>query len=284
MSDRERWAPLSRTLAGISFRGVSVAGRETWFHVPSLDLAFDVGRSPAEIVPAPNLFLSHAHLDHAGGLAYWASQRRLLRLPQARVFTDPGSVPAWRQILALHGSLERVEYHVSVEGLGPGSAVDLRRDLAVSAFRADHRVPALGFVASEVRRRLVPEWQGRPEPEIRDAIRSGVEVTRPSPRPLLAFSGDTGVGVFDTAPRAAFEAKVLLLECSFVEPEDLPRARHYGHLHVDDVSERADLFANEALVLTHLTLRSSPEEIRRTIARRLPGALASRTVPFLPEG
>jgi len=284
VSERERWAPLSRTLAGIPFRGVSVAGRETWFHVPSLDLAFDVGRSPAEIVPAPNLFLSHAHLDHAGGLAYWASQRRLLRLPPARVFTDPGAVPAWRQILALHGSLEGVEYHVAVEELGPGDAVELRKDLAVSAFRADHRVPALGFVASEVRRRLVPEWQGRPEPEIRDAIRAGVEVTRRSPRPLLAFSGDTGVGVFDTAPREAFEAKVLLLECSFVEPEDLPRARHYGHLHVDDVAERADLFANEVLVLTHLTLRSTPDALRRTIARRLPAALASRTVPFLPEG
>lgn len=282
MSERERWATLAMTLAGIPLRGVSVAGRETWFHVPSLDLAFDVGRSPSEVVPAPNLFLSHAHLDHAGGLAYWASQRRLLRLPPARVFTDPSTVPAWRQVLALHAGLEGVEYHVSVEGLGPGGSVDLRKDLAVSAFRADHRVPAVGFVASEVRRRLVPAWQGRSEEEIRSAVLAGEEVTRRSPRPLLAFSGDTGVGVFETAPREAFEAKVLLLECSFTEPEDLPRARHYGHLHVDDVAERADLFGNEVLVLTHLTLRSTPEELRRAIASRLPASLASRVVPFLP--
>jgi len=282
VSDRGRWAPLSLTLAGIPFRGVSIAGRETWFHVPSLDLAFDVGRSPADVVPAPSLFLSHAHLDHAGGLAYWASQRRLLRLPPARVFTGAETVPAWRQILALHAGLEGVEYHVTVEGLVPGGAVDLRKDLAVSAFRADHRVPSLGFVASEVRRRLVPEWQGRPEEEIRAAVLRGEELTRRTPRPLLAFSGDTGVGVFETAPREAFEAKVFLLECSFTEPEDAERARHYGHLHVDDVAERAELFANEALVLTHLTLRSNPEELRRTIARRLPASLASRVVPFLP--
>ena len=123
---------------------------------------------------------------------------------------------------------------------------------------------------------------GRPEEEIRGAILAGEEVTRLSPRPLLAFSGDTGAGVFASAPREAFEAKVLLLECSFVEPEDLRRARDYGHLHVDDVAERADLFANEALVLTHLTLRSTPGELRRTIARRLPASLAARTVLFLP--
>jgi ribonuclease Z len=270
------------TLAGIPFRGVSIAGRETWFHVPSLDLAFDVGRSPAEVVPAPNLFLSHAHLDHAGGLAYWASQRRLLRLPLARVFTDPSTVPAWRQILALHAGLEGVEYHVAVEGLAPGESVGLRKDLAVSAFRADHRVPTVGFVASEVRRRLVPAWQGRSEEEIRAAVLAGEEVTKPSPRPLLAFSGDTGVGLFETAPREAFESKVFLLECSFTEPEDLPRARHYGHLHVDDNAERADLFANEVLVLTHLTLRSTPDDLRRTIASRLPASLAPRVVPFLP--
>ncbi len=79
-----------------------------------------------------------------------------------------------------------------------------------------------------------------------------------------------------------FEAKVLLLECSFVAPEDASRARHYGHLHVDDVAERAELFANEAIVLTHLTLRATPDELRRAIARRLPPTLASRTVPFLP--
>ncbi|MBK8597141.1 MAG: hypothetical protein IPN83_16415 [Holophagales bacterium] len=284
MSERERWAPLSLTLAGIPFRGVSIAGRETWFHVPSLDLAFDVGRSPAEVVPVPNLFLSHAHLDHAGGLAYWASQRRLLRQPKARVFTDPATVPVWRQILALHGGLEGVVYDVTVEPLGPGDAVDLRKDLSVSAFRADHRVPTVGFVASEVRHRLVPAWQGRPEGEIRAAILGGEEVTKRSPRPLFAFSGDTGAGIFETAPREAFEAKVFLLECSFVEEGDLSRARDYGHMHVDDVAERAELFANEALVLTHLTLRGTPAELRRTIARRLPASLASRTVLFLPGG
>lgn len=270
------------TLAGIPIRGVSIAGRETWFRVPSLDLAFDVGRSPAEIVPAPSLFLSHAHLDHAGGLAYWASQRRLLRLAPARVFAEPDTVAAWRQILSLHAGLEGVEYHVGVEGLAPGETVDLRRDLSVTAFRVDHRVPALGFVASEVRRRLVPAWQGRSEDEIRGALARGEPVTQRSPRPLVAFSGDTGTGFFSSAPREAFAAKVLLLECSFVAPGDASRARQYGHLHIDDVAERAELFENEAVVLTHLTLRATPDELRRAIARRLPPALATRAVPFLP--
>ena len=51
----------------------------------------------------------------------------------------------------------------------------------------------------------------------------------------------------------------------------------------NEIAERADLFENEVVVLTHLTLRTTPDEIRRTVARRLPPRLAARTVPFLPE-
>ena len=53
--------------AGLPLRGVSVAGRETWFHFPTLGFAFDLGRSPWELVSVPHVFLSHAHLDHVGG-------------------------------------------------------------------------------------------------------------------------------------------------------------------------------------------------------------------------
>ncbi len=101
--------------------------------------------------------------------------------------------------------------------------------------------------------------------------------------PLVAYSGDTGAGIFARAPRSFFTAKVLLLECSFVEESDRGRSEKWKHLHLDEIAERADLFENEVLVLTHLTLRTSPDDIRTAIARRLPPRLAVRTVPFLPD-
>ena len=101
-------------------------------------------------------------------------------------------------------------------------------------------------------------------------------------RPLVATCGDTSADVFAIAPPEVFRAKVLLLECSFLEDEHRNRANGWGHLHLSDVAERADLFENELLVLTHLTLRTGPSEIRRLIGQRLPPGLAARTVPFLP--
>ena len=283
MSPEARERRIEATWAGLPVRGVSVAGRETWFHLPTLHLAFDLGRAPTALVSVPNVFLSHAHLDHGAGLAYWCSQRRLLRLPGGTARTHPAAVPAWTKLLALHEALEAVRYDARVEAMESGARVSLRRDLEVEAFEADHRVPTLGFVASEIRNRLREDLAGHPPGEIRDAAARGEAVAGKVAIPLVAYSGDTGAGVFARAPRSFFTAKVLLLECSFVEESDRERSEKWKHLHLDEIAERADLFENEVVVLTHLTLRTSPGDIRKAIARRLPPRLAARTVPFLPE-
>jgi ribonuclease Z len=273
---------VSGIFAGVPLRGVSTAGRETWFHLPTLRLAFDVGRAPTELVPVANLFLTHAHLDHASGLPYWCSQRRLRRMPGGVARTHPDSVPDWREVLSLHERLEGVRYDARVAPMAPGETVFLRRDLCVTAFLSDHRVPTLGFLASEVRRRLLPSFAGRSAEDVRAAVSRGERVSRETPIPVVAFSGDTARGFFDLAPPEVFRAKVLLLECSFVEERDRERSAEWKHLHLDEIAERADLFENEVLVLTHLTLRTSPDEIRKEIAKRLPASLAARTVAFLP--
>ena len=282
MSPEARERRIEATWAGLPVRGVSVAGRETWFRLPTLHFAFDLGRAPTTLVSVPNVFLSHAHLDHAAGLAYWCSQRRLLRLPGGTARTHPAAVPAWTKLLALHEALEAVRYDARVEAMESGARVSLRRDLEVEAFEADHRVPTLGFVASEIRNRLREDLAGHLPGEIRDAAARGEAVAEKVAIPLVAYSGDTGAGVFARAPRSFFTAKVLLLECSFVEESDRERSEKWRHLHLDEIAERADLFENEVVVLTHLTLRTSPGDIRKAIAHRLPPRLAARAVPFLP--
>jgi ribonuclease Z len=271
------------TFAGLPLRGVSVAGRETWFHFPTLGFAFDLGRSPWELVSVPHVFLSHAHLDHGAGLAYWFSQRRLLRLEGGTVHTHTAAVEAWRRILALHAELEDVRYDARVAPMAPGERVALRRDLSMTCFAADHRVPTLAFVASEERHRLLPEYESLAREEIKALAAEGKVVAGRVAIPLAAYSGDTAGGIFEAAPPEFFRAKVLLLECSFVEERDRGRAAPFKHLHLDDIAERADLFENEVVLLTHLTLRTGADAIRRLVKKRLPARLAERAVPFLPE-
>lgn len=273
---------IDATWAGIPISGVSIAGRETWFRLPTFHVALDLGRCPTELVPVSRVFLSHAHLDHGAGVAYWASQRTLGKMPGGVVHTTPEAVDGLRQVVELQRRLEGVpEYLADVVPIAPGETVTIRKDACVTAFRVEHRVPGLGFVVSERRNQLRPEFRSRPEEEIKAAGAAGQAVSESVDRPLVAYSGDTAKGIFSLAPKEAFQAKVFLLECTFLEPEHFDRAGTWGHLHLSEIAERADMFENEVLVLTHLTLRTSPEEIRRQIARQLPAFLARRTVPFL---
>jgi ribonuclease Z len=266
--------------AGIDIEGVSVAGHESFYKLPGLRILLDFGRSPEDTVSYATIFLSHAHLDHAAGLAHHASRRRLAGLPAARVFLPEQAIEDVRSWLAASERLEAVSYGVELLPARPGESIQLRRDLEVRFLPGRHRVPSVGYLINEVRHKLRDEHAGRPGSEIASLRARGVEVTRREETPLLAYPGDCGAEIFEAAPEI-FSARVLLIECSFLLPEDVERARRYSHLHMQDFLERADLFRNEAIVLTHFSQRYLPHEIRRAL-EELPPHLADRVIPFLP--
>ena len=58
---------------------------------------------------------------------------------------------------------------------------------------------------------------------------------------------------------AGYYAAVTFLDAQVT----VAQARGKGHVHLDEVLERTDLFENEALVFTHFSLRHTREEIAR---------------------
>lgn len=51
-------------IEGYSIGGLSIAGHETCVILPSLNLAFDIGKCPQRAVSQQFLFISHGHMDH----------------------------------------------------------------------------------------------------------------------------------------------------------------------------------------------------------------------------
>jgi ribonuclease Z len=266
--------------AGIPIQGVSIAGHESFYKLPSFRTLLEFGRAPDDVVGYPTVAVSHGHLDHIAGLAHYASRRRLQGLPPARILVPSEAVgPVARWVEACE-ELERIRYSIEVVPASPGDRITLRNDLELTVLPGRHRVPTVGYLFSEVKHKLLGEFDGRPGHEIAELKAKGVAVTRREEVPLLAYTGDCGEAIFDAAPEI-LRAKVLLIECSFVLPDDVSRAREYAHIHLDDILARADRFENEALVLTHFSQRYRPEEIRQALAA-IPEPLASRMIPFLP--
>jgi ribonuclease BN (tRNA processing enzyme) len=76
-------------------------------------------------------------------------------------------------------------------------------------------------------------------------------------------------------------AKVLLLECTFVEPDQLDRARAGNHMHARDLPAILPRLANERILLTHLTRRTALAEARTLLRRELGDAWDERLSFFM---
>jgi ribonuclease Z len=266
---------------GLEIEGVSIAGHESFYKLPAFHCLLEFGRAPEDVVAYSTICLTHGHLDHAAGLAHHASRRRLARLPPARIFAPEQAVPDLEAWLAISQRLENVDYGVHVTPAVPGAEVLLRNDLSLRFLPGRHSVPTVGYLFSEVRHKLAEEFTGLSGEEIAALRAGGRDVTRREEIPLLAYPGDCGVEIFEAAPEL-FRARVLLIECSFVLADDRDRARKYAHIHLDDIIERASLFENEAIVLTHFSMRYRPAEIFEALDR-LPDELADRIIAFLPR-
>ena len=51
-------------IEGYPIEGLSIAGHETCIILPTLNLAFDIGRCPSRAISQQFLFISHGHMDH----------------------------------------------------------------------------------------------------------------------------------------------------------------------------------------------------------------------------
>jgi len=267
--------------AGLEIEGVSIAGHESFYKIPAFRCLLEFGRAPDDVLGYATVCLTHGHLDHAAGLAHHASRRRLTGLPPARVFAPEEAVPDLEAWLAISQRLENVDYGAHVTPAIPGESVLLRRDLQLTFLPGRHRVPTVGYLFSEVKHKLDAELEGLPGEEIAALRAGGREVAHREEIPLLAYPGDCGPEIFDAAPEL-YGARVLLIECSFLGTDDLDRARKYAHIHLDDIVDRASLFRNEAIVLTHFSLRYRPAEIRKALDA-LPAEISDRVIPFLPR-
>jgi len=233
--------------------GRSRSGHETYYRIRELGIALDIGRCPDLIVSAPQVFITHAHVDHCAGLAFYAAQRHLQRMPVGRVYVPAEAAEGVRELLALHERLANTHFDaVEIIGLAEGDAVRIPRGREVRVHRSTHRVPTNAY-------------------EIRGDDTS-----------LLFYTGDTDRGIFERC-EAMFKSEVLIVECSFLADGDQARALKYKHVHLDHIVDFAERFENRMVVLSHFSRRYGHAEILEEIRRRCPAVLRDRLWLALPE-
>ncbi|GMV96719.1 MAG: hypothetical protein AMXMBFR83_10800 [Phycisphaerae bacterium] len=259
---------VEKTIGSLTIQGHSVAGEETVVIVPEFNVAFDIGRGPREAVLMDTLCLTHGHMDHAAGLAYYFSQRHFQGMPPGTLLVHRKLAPAVEQLMQVWG---QIEGHVSpgrIVGVDEDEDFELNRQLVVRPFRVRHPGPCLGFSIVEVRKKLKPEYAACAGPQIAALKKQGQAVEYRLEIPRVAYCGDSMIGNFLDNDHVR-NAEVLLFECTFYEAEHVERARLGAHLHVNDLPELMERVRNPHVVLIHVTRRTPLGEAKRAVARIL---------------
>ena len=262
--------------------GRSRAGHETVFRVRDLGIALDIGRCPDMVVPMQHVFITHAHLDHAAGIPFYAGQRRLQKLGGGTVYVPAEAAGDVRALLAIQEKLTGAELDIEVRGVESGQEIRFGRTHLVRGHTSPHRVAARGYEFIERRHRLRDEFAGATHDEIAQLRREKVQVDEEYHRSILFYTGDTDRGLLERCA-AVYKAEVLMIECSFLGEGHQDRAARYRHIHIDDIADFAERFENHLIILTHFSRRYSHEEIRDLVRRRLPAALRERVRLALPD-
>ena len=250
-------------------QGVSIAGEESCVQVPELDVSFDIGMVPRPALACKYVALTHGHMDHSAGISYYYSQRNFQGMGTGTILCPKAIEPAIHNVMKAWIDLEAQRTPYEVIGMAPDQEVEIKNNIHLRAFETKHTVPSLGFVAIERRSKLKPELAGLPQEQLIELKKKGETITMTLEVPLVCYTGDTMWGEHFDRPDV-LGAKILIVECTFLEPGDVHRAAVGQHLHLNDIKKLVERSTAEAIVLTHLSRRTHLGQAKKQIEAVIP--------------
>jgi ribonuclease Z len=211
----------------------------------------------------------------SAGIAYYFSQRNFQGMGTGTVVCHPAIEQPIHNIMKAWIDLEAQRTPYKVIPLAPEGELEVKNNIFLRAFATNHTVPSLGFVLIERRSKLKPELVGLPQEQLVELKKRGENITQTLEIPLICYTGDTMWGPHFERPDV-LNAKVLITECTFLEPGHRQKAAIGKHLHLSDIVALLKHTKAESVVLVHLSRRTHMGASRKEIDMAIPASERGR--------
>jgi ribonuclease Z len=261
--------------------GTSIAGESTSVAIPELDICFDLGTCPRAMLAMKHVAISHGHMDHIGGLAYYCSQRWFQGMGEGTIICDKRIAPAIEKMLAGFVDLENQKTPYKLIALEPGDEFMIKNNIFIRPVPVEHTVPTFGYAIIEKRSKLKDEYNGMPQEKLKELRDRGEAITRVLEVPLVSYLGDCAPGPWLVREEVR-KSQIAICECTFTEPDHADRAKVGMHMHAEAIAEWLRVLESQNLVLTHLSRRTNLLFARQRLTQ-LAGPQLMKKVEFLMD-
>ena len=198
-------------------------------------------------------------------------------------YMDPQYVEAFSELMESARRLNHADMPCDIKGISPKESVHIKGKYSVRSFRSIHRIPCIGYVLIESRKKLRTAFKSKTQKEIQDIRNQGIELTETFETPIFCYPGDTCIDVLQRE-EIARRSQILFIELTFLDDRvSQESARKHGHIHIKDIVDNEELFAdNQIIVFMHFSSRYKPEQIRQILQDKLPDSLRSKC-HFIPN-
>jgi len=262
--------------------GYSMAGEETVVAMPQLDVCFDIGKAPNQFVPINHVLLTHGHMDHAAGIAYYLSHRNFCGLSPGTILAPENLLPPIKDIIEAWARLDGNQLPANLVGVKAGDEYRIKPNLFAKVFPTKHSRGSVGYTVIEKRKKLKAEYLGLSGPQIVQLKNKGVEIDSPLELPIVTYLGDTQYVDFAQLDYIA-KSKILIAECTFYIDEHSDRAQAGRHMHITEFVRLVGELDNQHIIITHTTQRTPMSQIRKILKTEVPPKIYDKLILLMDK-
>jgi len=270
------------TIDDLEIIGYSIGGEETVVAMPQLDVCFDIGKAPDQVIPINHVLLTHGHMDHSAGFAYYLSHRNFCGIPAGTMLAPGNLLDPIRDIIEAWARLDGNQLPVNLVGVKPGDEYKIKPNLIARVFPTKHSKGSVGYTIIEKRKKIKPEYAKLSGPQIVELKKQGVEIDNPLEIPIVTYLGDTQYVDFSQLNYIA-QSKILIAECTFYVDEHADRAHAGRHMYIEEFVRLITELNNQHIVITHTTQRTPMWEIKKILKAQVPPDKFSRMILLMDK-